>query len=120
MYQFFRSSVLRRCLAMVFTVTVLCLMLTACGNRLSGSYLVDNPKDPSVYFTVLHFHGSNVTVESAGNSVVVKYQIKGDTFVIKENYTLTMNGRNVPKIMKFVKSSDGTFSLDGILYKPIY
>lgn len=110
------KSLITKTLAVLTVVCVLVLTMSACGNRMSGKYVPENPDDEKVIFTSMDFDGKTVHLEFGGSNIGLEYTIKDDTFEIKGNMTLTLDGEEIPTSYSFSKIDDESFKLDDVVY----
>ncbi len=110
------KSLLLKNLAVLTVICVLVLTMSACGNRMSGEYVPENPEDENVIFTSMDFDGKTVHLEFGGSNIGLEYSIKDNTFEIKGNMTLTLDGKEIPTSYSFSKIDDESFKLGDIVY----
>lgn len=114
-----KNSTWRRIAVVCLIVCLLSLFLAACGNRLSGTYVPEEPDNAGVLFDSIRFEGKTVHVETAGSSVGLSYVIKDGAFVFEDNLSIQIHGNPVPTSLVYTKLKDGTFWLGGIHYVPV-
>ena len=113
-----KNNTAKKVLAVLLIALTLTVCLTACGKKLSGTFVPENPDDSDVIFTSLRFEGGTVHVEVAGSSMGFDYTVKDGTLSFKNGFSFNVNGRSVPTSFEFEENDDGSFMLEGIRYIP--